>query len=84
MIQQCNKKFNTMAEVKNYMCMSTGLLSTEYKAQWVGKGMLPENIIVTFSNPTQAVAVLKEMIHCGYFVDDHTSPTEGPIAITCL
>ena len=84
MIQQCNKKFNTMAEVKNYMCMSTGLLSTEYKAQWVGKGMLPENIVITFSNPIQAKDTLIQMIDDGWFVNDLTTPVDGPIAITCL
>ena len=85
MIHQCNKKFRSIKEVTTWMTYNTGLLSTEWKAQWVwGDSMLPSNIVVTFSNPRQAIAVLKEMIHCGYFVDDHTSPTDGPIAITCL
>ena len=73
-----------MAEVKDYMCMNTGLLSREYKAQWVGAGMLPENIVITFSNPIQAKDTLIQMIDDGWFVNDLTTPVDGPIAITCL
>ena len=84
MIKQCNKKFRTIKEVKDYMNMNTGLLSTEFKAQWVGRGMLPENIVVTFSNPIQAKDTLIQMIDDGWFVNDLTTPVDGPIAITCL
>ena len=84
MIKQCNKKFRTIKEVKDYMCMNTGLLSTEFKAQWVGRGMLPENIVVTFSNHTLAKDTLVQMLDDGWFVNDLTTPVDGPIAITCL
>ena len=89
MIKQCNKRFHTMEQVKDYMCMNTGLLSREYKAQWVGAGMLPENIVITFANPIQAKDTLEQMIEDGYWVNDscdftNVTPVDGPIAITCL
>ena len=82
MIKQCNKKFRTENEVKDYMCMNTGLLSTEYKVHLQGV-LLPEGMYITFKCPKQAEETLIQMTDDGWFVGDEISNTDGPIAITC-